>query len=266
MNTTNGQKAMKFKDFLTEQASYFKGIEEMLATQRLPITSKVAKLLGFDNIEKEVYHCTTIEHLNDMKKLQNSKKHISCFTKGLSSLLDKIVVKPDVMFKLKGNVVMSFNHDIFSHPDKYGRRWINTRGHNKSDFLQRVMITKVLKKICEYVNEEYTDELMYDSTSIKYYFEQLSKKQKQEVVQMYFDKVHELLKNNIYTKIVKEIIAVPQLKANYDELIVNKFKIIGCYAIQNGKFMYNHDNAKSIIEDAGIKYLGFIEQHEFTSI
>ena len=108
---------MKFKQFLSESYN-FKGIEELISDARLPITTKISKILEYGVKHSTVYHCTTKEHISSIKKIQGTKKHISTFTKGLANLLDKIIVKPDVMFVLDGTSVMNFDHDIFSQPDK----------------------------------------------------------------------------------------------------------------------------------------------------
>jgi len=255
---------MKFKKFLLEQELFYKGIAEMLSSSSIPITSKVSKLLGFEQKNIEVFHCTTNKHLSAMIKLQNSKKHISTFTKGLSNLLDKIIIKPDVMFVLKGNSVMEFEHDIFSTPDKYGRRWLSTTGTPKSQFLQDAINIKVIKQMLLLSGKDLDPyNVLADKRTYKEIFNLLNKKQKTEIVQMYFDKIHDMMTKPIYTKIVKDILSINKISSTYNEIILNNFKIIGAYALENGRYQYNHDSAKDDIESKKIKYLGFISQSEF---
>jgi len=261
---------MKFKDFvqdiLIESPSYFRGIDEMMAQSRVPITSKTAKLLGYEQSIKDVYHATEINFLPDLIKIQHSKEHISTFTHNLSNLLSKISVRPDILVKLNGTVIMNFNHDIFSHPDKYGRRWLSTRGSAKSDFLQTAINSKIIKKLLEYSNSPDDDSLLYNDTEYRRLFNDLNKEQKTELVQMYFDNIHRLLKNSTYTKIINEILSKNTHDTKYDEDIVNNFTIKGVYALENGRFEFNHDTAKEQIQNYKLKYLGFLSKSEMGKI
>lgn len=258
---------MKFKNFLknlNESPSYFRGIDEMISQSRVPITSKLSKLLGFEQKVKDIYHCTELHFLKDLKQIEHTKNQISTFTKGLSNLLHQISTRPDVMVVLNGTVVMPFDHDIFSHPDKQGRRWISTRGHPKSEFLDEAINIKVIKKMLEMSGENLDPyEIINDDFRYKKIFESLDKKQKKELIQMYFDRIHKIFSNKIYSKILKEIISINKRDTQYNELIVNDFTIKGCYSLENGKYIFNHESAKDDIEKYKIKYLGFLSRDDF---
>lgn len=105
---------MSLKQFINEQASYYRSMAQLLAMSMIPITERIAKTLGYDEHVKDVYHCTSIEFLDNMKKIQGTKKQISAFTKGLGKLINSVVIKPDLMFVLSGNVVMDFDRDILA--------------------------------------------------------------------------------------------------------------------------------------------------------
>jgi len=256
---------MKFKTYLkslNEAPAYFRGIDYLMSMSYIPITTKVQKLLGYDVKVKDVYHATSIDFLDGLKNIQNSKNHISTFTHNLSNLIDKITTKPDILVKLNGTVNMDFDFDIFSHPDKFGRRWLSTRGSSKSDFLKHAINDKVIKEIIKLSGKDLKpDDLFFDDYIYQKTFNELQKKDKTFLVQMYFDRVHEILKNNIYTKILKEILSSPdgREKTKYNELIVNKFKILGVYSIEANKYKFNHEAAKDDIEQYGLKYLGHLD-------
>jgi hypothetical protein len=68
----------------------------------------------------------------------------------------------------------------------------------------------------------------------------------------------------MYSKIVNKLIKRDD--SGFDETIMNKFKVLGVYSIENGRFAFNHDNAQSIIEEMGYKYLGHIPKTEFSKV
>jgi len=207
-----------------------------------------------------------MEFLGNMKKLSKSKKQISTFTRGLGSLIGSISLLPEVVVKLEGNSVIDFDFDIFSHPDPQGRRWINSRGHTKSNFLQEAMNKKVIDLMLEMTGKIDQDfrKYLFDSSKYVSLFNELTGKQKSEVIKLYIDNVTSLMTNTMYANITKEILADPYRKiGTYDEIIMNQFKILGVYSIESGRFKYDQSMAQYQIEKMGFKYLGHISQDDF---
>ena len=262
---------MKFKTYIQEQhtniineSSYYRELAEMFSYGRIPITSKVSKLLGYTNKMVEVQHCTSIEYIKKLKQIQGTNNHVSTFTHDLSNLINNITVRPELMFILKGNSVIDFEHDIFSHPDKNGRRWLGTTNHSKSLFLRESLLLKCSREIIKILQLDIDAyDLVYDPMKLQKAFLELSKKDQDNIIQMYVDKVHNLMSKSIFTKIVKEILLVNKDNLKYNEIILNNFKIKGCYALETGKFQFNHDEAENIVTEHGIKYLGFIPISDF---
>jgi hypothetical protein len=263
---------MKFKEYLTEAASYNRTTSELMSQSRLPLTDKVTKSLGYGR-NAIAYHATTIEYLKNLTKLGKSKKQLSTFSHGLGSLLNAISVKPDVVAKLEGRSVIDFSFDIFSHPDKDGLRWISTRGNKKSDFFQQAINTKVINLMLSYygstdsIDAEYNfDDLFYDDFVYQKVFNTLTTKQKNEVIKLYFDNIAHLLENKMYIDIVTEIINSSDKKVgSYDEIIMNRFKVIGVYSVENGRYKFDQSMAQYDIEKLGYKYLGHIKKEGFNS-
>lgn len=258
---------MKFKQYiLNESASYFKTTAELMSQSRLPLTDKVTKALGYGR-DVIAYHATTIEHLKNLTKIGKTKKQISAFTHGLGSLLGSISVKPDVVAKLKGRSVINFSFDIFSHPDKDGLRWIGTRGNRKSNFLQEAINTKVINLMIKYTDNKYKfDDIFYDDTNYQNIFNELTNKQKYDIIKLYFSNINHLMENKMYVNIVHEIITGSDKKiGSYDEIILNKFTVLGVYSVENGRYAFNTSTARRDIEQQGYKYLGHIDREDFNS-
>jgi hypothetical protein len=261
-----------FKSYLTEAPSYDKKIIELISYGHLPITPKITEYLGFGD-KKVVFHATTLEHLKNLKKTGKSKKAISTFTRGLHGLVfyAGMSVNPDVVAKLEGNAIIEFESDAFSHPDKQGRRWINTRGSKKSKFLQDALMNKTIRMIYDFLGlkdeedyEKFYNNMRYNDEFFRYNFNKLTNKQKQKVIAFYIANAENLMSNTMYSKIVNDLIM--RDKDPYNEILMNKFKVLGVYSIEYGKFKFNHENAQSIIEDMGYKYLGHIPKSEFKNV
>jgi len=266
---------MKFKEFLLEKASYYKTISELMAMSRIPLTDKITQSLGFGR-DTIAYHATTIEHLSSLSKLGKTKKQISTFTHGLGSLLNAISVKPDVVAKLEGHSVIDFEFDIFSHPDKDGRRWIGIDSNNKSKFLKEAINTKpinlmfdLLQKQSEQIpfqKNEFIDELIINSALYIEVFNKLNGKNKSKVIQLYISNVANLMKKDMFKDITLEIIKGSNKNVgSYNEVILNKFKVLGVYSVENGRYTYDTSMAQYDVEKQGYKYLGHIRKDEFST-
>jgi len=271
---------MTFKQFLNEKPSYERTIAKQMALGALPVTDKVAYNLGFGNLT-QTFHATDLDHLKNLKKTGRSKKTISTFTKGLNKLIHGgMALDPDVVAKLEGNAMMEFEGDAFSHPDTQGRRWINTIRASKSKFLQDALMTKPIAEMWKFLDDDIVKndlgktidtydkffyEMMSDGTLFQRVFNnQLSGKEKQKVIALYVSNAENLMSNTMYSKIVNDLLK--RNESGFDEIIMNKFKVLGVYSIENGKFKFSHDTAKERIEDIGYKYLGHISKDEFKNV
>jgi hypothetical protein len=112
--------------------------------------------------------------------------------------------------------------------------------------------------------EEFYEYMRYSNTNFVKIFDLLTNKEKQKVIAFYISNAENLMSNTMYSKIINELIIKDDY--GYDEIIMNKFKVLGVYSIENGRFAFNHDNAQSIIEEMGYKYLGHIPETEFKNV
>ena len=259
-----------FKELFTEAPSYDKKIVELISTAHLPITPKITEYLGFGD-KKVVFHATNLEHLKNLKKTGKSKKAISTFTRGLHGLvfLAGMAVNPDVVAKLEGNAIMEFESDAYSHPDKQGRRWVDVGSNKEGDFLRDALLDKTIKMIYDFLGlyRDYEEFYKHMKNDVKFFqdtFNNLTNKQKQKVIAFYIANAENLMNNTMHSKIINKLIMSDV--EPYNEILMNKFKVLGVYSIEYGKFKFNHENAQSIIEDMGYKYLGHIPKSEFKNV
>jgi len=234
-----------------------------MAMGAVPFTPKIQKLLG-GGYKTDSYHVTELRFLKGMNALGKTDKPISTFTKNLASVVKSIVTKPDVLIELNGNVVVASDFDIFSHPDKHGVRWIHIRGSSKSDFLLEAISKKVTVEVVKYSGLDIKpDDLLYDDFLYEKTFNNLQDKDKKTIIKFYIERVQSLLENNIYLKIVKELLQKNKGNLKHNEILVNNFKVKGVWAIQAGKYMFNHESAEADITSSGYKFNGYIPADEF---
>jgi len=256
-----------FKELFTERASYYKEDCNLLECAFLPLTPIVSKLLGGGK-NQESFHLTSLEYLPGLKKIKGLKS-ISTFSKGMGSVIQNVNIKPEVLIKLEGNVVLSSEKDAFTHLDKSGMRWINLEtiqnNRKKYDFIWDAFS----KKLANYMNDTFNLEMTQkdiDEKSICDYWSKLKPKEKKQAKDFYIKHVESLLQNKIYINIIKEFLENNKTDYKHDEIVMNKFKILGAYSIEANKFQYDHSMARYYIEKAGYEYLGHISKDEFSRV
>ena len=90
----------------------------------IPIYSSMFKRIFPDTIRTTVFHVTSAENLEGLKKLEGKKKSISAFFKMLASEMESgIASDGGVVAELDGDILVSTGIDINTAVDKTGRRW-----------------------------------------------------------------------------------------------------------------------------------------------
>jgi hypothetical protein len=93
-------------------------------TLMIPIYSSMFKRIFPDTIRTTVFHVTSAENLEGLKKLEGKKKSISAFFKmSANELEDGIASDGGVVAELDGDILVSSGTDINTAVDKTGRRW-----------------------------------------------------------------------------------------------------------------------------------------------
>jgi len=258
---------MNFKQYLQERASYYREDCNLLEYGFIPLTPKISKLLGGGK-NTQVFHVTSLDFLPGLKKIGKSKG-ISTFTKHLGSVIQNINVKPEVMVKLEGNIVFKSDKDAFTHLDKSGLRWINIRTLAKDVKEYNFIWDALSGKTIRYMNEKYNLNIEDEDLKEKFicdYWGQLKAKEKKDVKDFYIAHAEQIFQNKMYLDILKNILNDSKIKYKHDEIVLNKFKVLGVYSIEAGRFQYDHSMAQYYIEKMGYKYLGHIEKTEFSKV
>ena len=247
-------------------SSYVRSIGDQLSQARIPITEEITKILDAKSKMIECYHATSIEYLDNTIKIQKSTNQISAFTHGLANLMNNISVYPDILLELKGKAMIQFDHDIISHPDKNGIRWLSTDGSDKSKFLQEAIKLKIVKDMLN-ILEINDDPYNYlNPEKFLEIFDNMSSTSQSKIATSYILHLESILKKQMYIKIVKNILNINKRDSKYNEIILSNFKILGAYVLEAGRFQFNRDTAEKDIISKHIKYLGFISKQDFKKI
>jgi len=244
-------------------SSYVKSIGEMLANARIPITEEITKVLDAKSKMIECYHATSLEYLDNTIKIQKSSNQISAFTHGLANLMNNISVKPDILLVLKGKALIQFDHDIISHPDQNGTRWLSTDNADKSNFLQEAIKLKIVKEMLNIADIQDDPYDFLKPSKFLEVFDNLSSTSQSTITSLYIRHLEKILKKQMYIKIVKNVLKINKRDSKYNEIILSNFKIIGVYALEANRLAFNRDNIEELIKSKKLKYLGFITKDEF---
>ena len=215
-----------------------KTLDWVLNQKTIPIYPKsIEKIIG--KIPITSFHVTTLDHLDNVKKLLGSKKSMSTFTRaGKDSQLAKgrgIQTEGGVIFWLEGTLLARKYMDMQSEPDKTGRRWISSTIVFDDPYL--VASAAKRKKIPDR-NEwrdyewETKDKMMEkfgtDADNIKEYeaaVKEILNKRASEVIADYIDLTNKLLKK--HKKLVKKNLSTPATKGSiwWNEILIYGAKI-----------------------------------------
>lgn len=254
---------LKFNEFLNETPSQPNmEVLSLIAKGFIPLTTILMNRLGYSEDGFVAFHATTISHMQDMKDLENSSKAISTFTFGLSSIVKNIVTMPDVILKLQGNALIQSNRDVYSELDSGGRRYI-TITSDEGKFISTTIIQQVIKFLNE--NEENVQDDI-NTKDLIIVLESLSGLLKKRLLFWYFKMVEKILNNTTYTKIISSYLKSESKHYKHNEIILNKFRIIGVYSIEAGAYEFRNESARETIESIGLDYLGHVSKPDFGKV
>jgi len=100
------------------------GAVEDAKSLMIPIYSSMFKRIFPDTIRTTVFHVTSSDYLEGLKKLEGKKKSISAFFKMLAGDMESgIAADGGVVAELDGDILVSAEGDVNTSVDKTGRRW-----------------------------------------------------------------------------------------------------------------------------------------------
>ena len=247
------QKMIKFSDFLSEASQNSHKMIKMMSYLSIPLDEDMMDRLGY-SYEGEAYHMTSPLWFKDLKKFQGTKKQLSTFTKGSSELL-KLPSNPSTVAKLKGNIVIEAESDMWTTIDTTGRRWIDVKDEKIKFTLDGLLYSCIKNN----VSSEYLAEFPKKHNPDLYlvFFENLKPKERSAIYLCYMKKVEEWIDKGGYKDLNNYL--KKYITYDYNEVIMSKYKVLGVYSLDN-------DSKKTEILNAGFKYLGVITQKEVRDI
>jgi len=123
----------RFKEYLREFAVQstsdyvFDTTSGNSSSLKIPISGPMFKRIWPDTIRATVFHTTSLEGLEGIKKLEGGKKSISAFFSMFARYMETGVATSGdvhVVAEMDADVLISARDDIWSLVDKTGRRWV----------------------------------------------------------------------------------------------------------------------------------------------
>lgn len=125
---------IRFKTHISEQAAWTKDVKEYVFTQaiKLPVHPTLWKRVFNNQVDRDtVYHVFAARSggvnrgIERLMKLQGKKKSISAFTEmDPQQLRGGVNVGGGIVAEMQADILIEYPEDIFSQPDRNGRRWI----------------------------------------------------------------------------------------------------------------------------------------------
>ena len=213
-------------------------LKRVLFHKDVPIYPKsMERIIG--KIPITSFHVTTLNHLENVKKLLGSKKSFSTFTRaGKSSQLAKgkgIQTDGGVIFWLEGILLARNYIDLQSVPDKTGRRWISsTIVFGDPMMVKSAAKRKKIPDLDAWRDYEWEvkDKMMKKhgthADNTKEYeaaVKEILNKKAQEIIIDYIDLTNNLLKK--HKKLVKKNLSTPGKKGSvwWNEILIYGAKI-----------------------------------------
>jgi len=240
-----------FKSYLTEFAQQstsdyvFDTHSVNSSSLKIPISTSMFKRIWPDTIRATVFHTTSLEGLEGIKKLEGGKKSISAFFSMMSRYMETGVASGGdihVVVEMDADLLVSARDDIWSVVDKTGRRWVEMSWFANAQWGGTgPKFDKVEKDLNTLIKNLVNKHLPKDVTKGEHEYELWSNMKShlkagregggsrlRLVIKDYFDGVEKVLKKNkeVMGNIIYGYTKSKRMTDNaWDEQIVNNIKI-----------------------------------------
>ena len=271
----------RFKEYLREFAVQstsdyvFDTTSGNSSSLKIPISGPMFKRIWPDTIRATVFHTTSLEGLEGIKKLEGGKKSISAFFSMFARYMETGVASGGdihVVVEMDADVLVSARDDIWSQVDKTGRRWVELSwfanaqlGRTGPEFGKvekdlNTLITNLVKKHLtpilgkNAVVREHEYELWSNMKSHLKAGREGGGNRLRLVIKDYFDGIEKVLKKNkkVMGNIIYGYTKSKRMTDNaWDEQIVNNIKVktIHIWPDKPGVFRQTEDEIKKQITD-----------------
>jgi len=241
-----------FKQHLREFAQYspsdlvFDVHSGNSSSLKIPISGPMFKRIWPDTIRATVFHTTSLEGLEGIKKLEGGKKSISAFFSMFAKYMETGVASGGdvhVVVEMDADVLVSAKDDIWSQVDKTGRRWVELSWFQnaaitgpKFDRVEKELTTLITALVKKYVPKEKGNvfEIWSDMKSHLKAGREGGGERMRLVIKDYFDGVEKIIKKN--SEVMGNIFygyakSKRQTEQAWDEQVVNNIEITKVHII-----------------------------------
>ena len=242
---------IRFKQYLREFAQrstseyVFDTHSANSSSLKIPISTSMFKRIWPDTIRTTVFHTTSLEGLEGIKKLEGGKKSISAFFSMMSRYMETGVASGGdihVVVEMDADLLVSARDDIWSIVDNTGRRWVemswfaNAQWGGTGPKFDKV--EKDLNTLIKNLVKKHLTKILGKNTVISTHEYELWGNMKRHlkgdgqklrlVIKDYFDGVEKVLKKNkeVMGNILYGYTKSKRMTDNaWDEQIVNNIKV-----------------------------------------
>lgn len=184
----------------------------------------IERIFGSSKIT--TYHVLGIDNLKNLEKLQNSRKSVSSFTTADErDISEGVIAGRGLVAKIKGNLLLKANTDIYSEVDEQGRRWVPGE---KLPLLFNDLYRFKGALFIQLFGKRYDEASILNMIRDK----QIDGKLIDKYIRGYFKGIESLLKKYYGKKELLDIY-VDNNRFSYNEIILNKIKILKVYIIES---------------------------------
>jgi len=203
-------------------------ISELMAKGAIPLSYGMMSRLGYTQENKIAFHLMNSKNLKRKYKEQNTKTHISCFTKG-SLKLSRLPSNPNILIKVQGISLIDAGVDIYTEPSDKNRRWITAINTKLQKFQEGILFKSLdvvgASDIYKNINIKNTK----DQDKLSEKIESLDKPTFVKLYRTYLSLTEKWLDSggylilNDYTKTATNF--------GYDEVVLTRWQILEVYDI-----------------------------------